>query len=276
MPEKNTEWTFTTGEFAKLCGVSKQTLLYYDRVGIFKPERVRENGYRLYTYQQFETFNVIVTLREMGTPIQEIKAYLDRRSPEEFVQLFKRQKAELEETLYNLKRIHRMMETKIEETQHAQQIDCKKVILEKQPECLLVLSKPMETWEEREYLPILTEHLNRCSREKLSCDYSIGTMVKWDTFLGDDYNNCTYCFYTQVLEKTSSLPLHHRSKGIYAVAYHKGDYDSTAEAYKRLGAFIRREGLSIGPYSYEDSLLDEMTNKDSSEYLTKISIKIME
>lgn len=44
MMEKNTEWVFSTGEFAKLCGVSKQTLLYYDRVGIFKPERILENG----------------------------------------------------------------------------------------------------------------------------------------------------------------------------------------------------------------------------------------
>lgn len=76
MMEKNTEWVFSTGEFAKLCGVSKQTLLYYDRVGIFKPERILENGYRVYTYPQLETFHVIATLREMGTPIQEIKSYL--------------------------------------------------------------------------------------------------------------------------------------------------------------------------------------------------------
>ena len=134
MLEKNMKWTFTTGEFAKLCGVSKQTLLYYDRVGIFQPERVLENGYRVYTYLQFETFNVIATLREMGTPIQEIKSYLDRRSPEEFIRLFAQQKRELEETLQNMERIHRMMESKIATTQDALQVDETKILLEKQPE----------------------------------------------------------------------------------------------------------------------------------------------
>ncbi|HBY3460150.1 TPA: MerR family DNA-binding transcriptional regulator, partial [Clostridioides difficile] len=29
---------FTTGEFAKLCGISKQTLIFYDKIGIFSPE----------------------------------------------------------------------------------------------------------------------------------------------------------------------------------------------------------------------------------------------
>ena len=274
MPEKNKEWVFTTGEFAKLCGVSKQTLLYYDRVGIFKPEYVRENGYRLYTYPQFETFNVIATLREMGTPIQEIKAYLDRRNPEAFIQLFERQKAELEDTLQNLHRVHHMMETKINTTRLAQEVDCETVILEQQPECLLVLSQSMRTWEEREYLLILTEHLNTCSHKKLYCGHSIGTMLKWDHLMSGNYEDCTYCFYTQVLEPFDLLPLHRKPAGLYAAAYHRGSYDSIDEAYERIVTFVHSEGLSVGPYSYEDSLLDEVTNQDISGYLTKISIKI--
>ena len=33
---------FTTGEFAAICGVSKQTLFYYDQQGIFCPDHVWE------------------------------------------------------------------------------------------------------------------------------------------------------------------------------------------------------------------------------------------
>lgn len=276
MFEKNMKWTFSTGEFANLCGVSKQTLLYYDQVGIFKPETVLENGYRVYTYAQFETFHVIATLREMGTPIQEIKAYLDFRSPEGFVQLFERQKAELEETLQNLERIHCMMETKIHITRQAQAVDSKKVLLETQPECFLLLSQPMQSWDEKEFLPVLTEHLHICNREKLYCGYSIGTMVRWNGPIDDaNYSGCTYYFYTQTLEETAELAFHRKPAGCYVTAYHKGDYDSTTEAYQRLAAFIRENGLSVGPYSYEDSLLDEITNKGREDYLTKISIQVL-
>ena len=32
---KNSKNYFTTGEFAKICGVKKQTLFHYDDIGIF-------------------------------------------------------------------------------------------------------------------------------------------------------------------------------------------------------------------------------------------------
>lgn len=274
MMEKNTEWVFSTGEFAKLCGVSKQTLLYYDRVGIFKPERILENGYRVYTYPQLETFHVIATLREMGTPIQEIKSYLDGRSPHTFIRLFERQKEELEETLQNLEQIRQMMKNKIAITRHALEVDFQKISLEQQTEGQLVLSQPMKSWEEQEYLPILTEYLNLCNNEKLFRGHSNGTMVKWEAFLDCNYTDCTYFFYTQVPHELSHLSTHRRTAGTYVVAYHKGDYDTITEAYERLTLFIRQNGLLIQPYSYEDNLLDEITSPDYRDFLTKISIPI--
>ena len=39
----------TTGEFAALMGVSKHTLFHYDDIGLFSPEYVAENGYRMYS-----------------------------------------------------------------------------------------------------------------------------------------------------------------------------------------------------------------------------------
>ena len=39
----------TTGEFVAAKGVSKDTLFHYDDIGLFCPEKVSENGYRLYS-----------------------------------------------------------------------------------------------------------------------------------------------------------------------------------------------------------------------------------
>ena len=44
--KKKPKGYLTTGEFAKLCGVKKQTLFHYDQIGILKPELSGENGYR--------------------------------------------------------------------------------------------------------------------------------------------------------------------------------------------------------------------------------------
>ncbi|MDP4109228.1 MAG: MerR family transcriptional regulator, partial [Bacillota bacterium] len=63
---------YTTGEFAKICGVKKQTLFYYDEIGLFSPCRVSANGYRYYSYQQFDMFMAIQVLKEINLSLDEI------------------------------------------------------------------------------------------------------------------------------------------------------------------------------------------------------------
>lgn len=65
MGEKSHKY-FSTREFAKICGVKKQTLFHYDDIGLFKPEITTDKGYRYYAYQQVEMFNVIELLKELS------------------------------------------------------------------------------------------------------------------------------------------------------------------------------------------------------------------
>ena len=62
----------TTGEFAKICGVNKQTLFHYDQIGILCPEIMGDNGYRYYSYLQLDTYNTIAMLKELDMPLSEI------------------------------------------------------------------------------------------------------------------------------------------------------------------------------------------------------------
>ncbi len=77
---KSKKTYFTTGEFAKIFDVKKQTLFHYDSCGIFKPDIIDENGYRYYSFTQLETFATIRTLRDLGVHINEIKEHMDNRS----------------------------------------------------------------------------------------------------------------------------------------------------------------------------------------------------
>ena len=93
---KNLDSYFTTGEFAKLCKVKKQTLFHYDDIGIFSPEIKSENGYRYYAYNQLEVFGVISILKEMDMPLKAIKKYLDNRSPKDLIDLLNKQVDEID------------------------------------------------------------------------------------------------------------------------------------------------------------------------------------
>lgn len=71
---------FTTGEFSKLCRVKKQTLFHYDEIGLFSPEIKKENGYRYYSYHQFEIFQVISLFKELGYSIKRNKVSNKRKN----------------------------------------------------------------------------------------------------------------------------------------------------------------------------------------------------
>ena len=104
---------FATGEFAKLCNVNKKTLFHYDEIGLFKPEIVKENGYRYYSIYQLEIFDMIYTLRDLGVPLKEIKSFMDKRNPNSVVELFEYKTNEIENEIKLLRRKQEIMSNKM-------------------------------------------------------------------------------------------------------------------------------------------------------------------
>lgn len=67
----------SVSEFANMFNVSRQTLIYYDKIDLFKPCEVDpKTGYRKYTYNQFSQFSFIKFLRSLGFSIEKIKDLL--------------------------------------------------------------------------------------------------------------------------------------------------------------------------------------------------------
>ena len=93
---------FTTGEFAKLCNVSKHTLFFYDKIGLFSPEKIENNGYRYYSILQFDIFMIITELRNLGMSLNDIKIYMKNRSPNKILNIFENQIQYLQEKIYHL------------------------------------------------------------------------------------------------------------------------------------------------------------------------------
>ena len=84
---KNKKFLYTTGQFAKLNGINKRTLHYYDEIGLFSPEFKEDNGYRYYTCFQTVQLELILTLRKMGLSIEEILRYQKNPSGASFADL---------------------------------------------------------------------------------------------------------------------------------------------------------------------------------------------
>ncbi len=78
---------YTTGELAKLCGVSVRTVQYYDSREILMPSALSEGGRRLYSEADMDKMKVICFLRSLELPIDSIKEILSQEKPEEVIGL---------------------------------------------------------------------------------------------------------------------------------------------------------------------------------------------
>ena len=78
---------YTTGELAKLCGVTVRTVQYYDTRGILIPSELSEGGRRLYSENDLKRMKIICFLRELDLPIDAISQILKEEHPEKVVSL---------------------------------------------------------------------------------------------------------------------------------------------------------------------------------------------
>lgn len=68
---------YTIQQLAKLSGVTRRTLRYYDQIGLLRPARTTEAGYRIYGPSQVDRLQHILFYRALGLELAEIRAALD-------------------------------------------------------------------------------------------------------------------------------------------------------------------------------------------------------
>ncbi|MEK3780291.1 MerR family transcriptional regulator [Paenibacillus sp. FSL R5-0810] len=77
------------GDLAKLAGLTVRTLRFYDQIGLFSPSAQTESGHRLYNESDLSRLQQIVSLKELGLSLEEIKSVLidGQISPLEIINL---------------------------------------------------------------------------------------------------------------------------------------------------------------------------------------------
>ena len=95
---------FTVKQLSRLAGVTPRTLHHYDAIGLLKPSRVGENGYRYYGEESLLRLQQILFYRELDLPLEDIKHIMGRRDFDELSAL-ESHKMELANRVERLKRL---------------------------------------------------------------------------------------------------------------------------------------------------------------------------
>ncbi|GAA0181758.1 MerR family transcriptional regulator [Clostridium sediminicola] len=265
----------TTGQFAELCNVSKQTLIYYHKIGLFSPYFIDESGYRYYSLRQHETFQIICILKEFHTPLKEIKEYLNNRDREQYLALLEKKNEEMKKKIKRLTRLSNIIQNKCTDLTKGIKVINKgqEVFFETKEEVVLILSKPVlpednSMDEHFKYFHELESYVHDIDE-----GYPVGAILSKENLLKKDFKQLNY-FTVRINKSIGDSREYYFPAGCYLSVIHKGSYEETWRGYEKLFAFIEKEGYEFDGDSYEEGLVDFLGEKDEENYFTKISVKV--
>ena len=70
----------TVNGVIKATGLSRETLRYYEKMGLLDPQRRATNAYRVYTADDFERLEFIFRTKKAGFTIRKIRELLDLKN----------------------------------------------------------------------------------------------------------------------------------------------------------------------------------------------------
>jgi MerR family transcriptional regulator, thiopeptide resistance regulator len=102
--------TYTISKIARLFGLSRSTLLYYDRIRLLPPSGRTSSGYRMYTERDLKRLERICRLRQTSLSLEDIRTIISSEDEPGALLLDKRLK-EIGEEILDLKAKQRLLST---------------------------------------------------------------------------------------------------------------------------------------------------------------------
>ena len=264
---------FTISDFSKLMGISRQTLIYYDRIGLFKPMKVLDNRYRLYARSQINVISLICMLGEMGVPLQEIKKIVDSIDSDTAIEILKKQRNEAEEKLRRLRMLEEMISQRIDQITYGKEIGEMPSfsVVELQEDIPLYMGERIDASLSDIADECIIRFYDTCEQLHFPLIFSGGQMKSKENILSGRTNIVSNMCFTlkSAADANAVIP-----KGLYAVGYVHGDYGTTDSIYTELLRFVEEKGMKVAGNAYEEYLLDELAESDPNQFVMKIMLRV--
>ncbi len=258
----------TTSQFAKLHNVNKRTLHYYDKIGLFSPKNKGENNYRYYSALQSIDFEYIRMFKELNMSIEEIRNYIRKPNPKDFIAIVNKKSNEIEEEIIRLKKIKDVLSSKKEQL----------LLSEKKENMTIEITE----CEQEEYL-IAPFAFKDSDIQKLfvyikemwgieQCRAGVGSYISLEKVKNKNFQEYDGLF-TPSLSNNKNIFI--KPKGKYLCGYIKGSWDNLPKMYEKMLKYAEENYLKLTGYAYENGLND-FAICNENEYVTQILIKIKE
>lgn len=268
---------FTPAELAKLFGISKQLLLYYDKNDIFSPEFVDENGYRFYVLSQYFTLQIIISLRKLDVSLKEIKAYLKSKDINLLKNIYRNKQQEYKKQIEELLYLEKTMQQKISFLNNIANLPLNQILLEIQEEECLYFSENISFQQPiKQRMKTLANHMLPVFSHESFQEYLMGFHYDSDEFFHGNRLTQYNVFITANSKLNYDNPIKViKEKGLYLCVYcnaHYGVIDSKIK--ERIVKFIRQNNLLYHGGIYLFPLRNFWSTSKPKEELVKLCLRV--
>ncbi len=268
MKKKRSE--LTTAQFAKLHGVNKRTLHYYDTIGLFSPQEKGENGYRYYDPSQSMEFEYIRMLKELHMSIEEIQEYRKHPSAGAFMEIALEKERELEEEITKLRHRKAVLKRRKEQLAFCEQLQEQEIrIVSCKEEKLLILDGK---FGEEEVDSLFAEAKAVWDMEQIRM--GIGDFISLEKIREGRFSEYDG-LYTPAVDKKSPGKSMIKPAGRYLSGYQRGKWERLPEVYEKMLTYAKTHELELTGYVYEMGL-NEFAIHKPEDYMTQVMVLIRE
>jgi DNA-binding transcriptional MerR regulator len=257
----------TIGDFSRMSYLSVKALRHYHETGLLKPAEVdAHSGYRRYDAAQVRIAQVIRRFRELGMPIEQVKAVLDAPDLQTRNRLIathlERMESQLEDTRRTVGSLRKLLET----PQEPIPVDFRSVPSLK----ALSITEPVRTSEAQQWWSDAFSELYRAlAAAGLEPSGPPGALYAGD-FFKDELGEVT-AFVPVAGSSAAGGP--RRSDipgGEFAVAVHEGSFADLDRAYAALGTFVAERAIGVDGPIREHYLVSPLDTDDDGEHRTEV------
>ncbi len=263
---------FSIGEVAKQQNISRQALIFYDKIGLFCPVFTDpDNGYRYYSANQLDYLDTICIMKRIGFSLEEIKAYMKSYTIDNSILVLRKQLTSINQQIEELQIIKSRVEHRCSELEHAVSIrkNSNAVTVENIKKQYILVHEVRPPYSQEQVSIATKECFVRSFKERLPIFFQSGAIVSYEHVLQERYAEASFVFLP--IEKTSNVEgVMELPAGQCVCTYHTGDYLSIGSSYERILAYCKVNNLNIKSDSYEFAINDYLSTGDESEYITKI------
>lgn len=266
---------YTISEFAKMTGVSTDTLRYYDKINLFKPTDIdSKTGYRYYTLKEFEEIGEIQTLQTLGVSLKEIKHHLENKTFFSSYMLLSKQYADIDRKIAELIQLKSYLSEKLSTLEDVMNNNSDDEIVLREIDERIGYGTRINC---KDYGEIKTESARIIEkyRKSLFVSNSYAIFIPKEDILKRKFNAHYYCVIFDI-EKDEAEPFEKLTfpKGLYAAIRYNGTTFERSDSMIKLVDYIEQNHYKIIGDALQICVIDENITNIDAEKINEIQIPI--